>query len=140
MKHAPRGPIKSREPIEVETHQGLKCKGHSSRTRKPCQKAPIKGGTVCRTHGGAAPQVKAAAQERLKAMQPLALSTMEALMRREEYPTVQFQASKAVIDWTEGKAAELVNVNLNASVREMTDDELRVRALQLVGGGVAGGH
>lgn len=89
-------------------------------------------------HGGAAPQVKQAAQERLKAMQPLALNTMEALMSRTEFPTVQFQASKAVIDWTEGKAAELVNVNLNASVREMTDDELRARALQLVGGGVAG--
>lgn len=30
----------------------------------PCRLPPIKGGTVCRTHGGAAPQVRAKATER----------------------------------------------------------------------------
>jgi hypothetical protein len=33
--------------------------------RGPCRKAPILGGTVCATHGGSAPQVKAKAAERL---------------------------------------------------------------------------
>lgn len=31
---------------------------------EPCGRAPIKGGTVCPTHGGRAPQVKAAAEQR----------------------------------------------------------------------------
>lgn len=33
--------------------------------RGPCKNSPIKGGTVCRFHGGAAPQVQAAASARL---------------------------------------------------------------------------
>lgn len=111
----------------------------TNRQGNRCGKAAIPGGVVCRMHGGAAPQVQVKAQERLRAMQPLALDTMEALMRRKEYPTVQFQASKAIIDWTEGKAAELVNVNLNASVRELSDEELRARALELAGVKIASG-
>lgn len=33
---------------------------------EPCRMAPIPGGTVCRYHGGAAPQVKEAAERRLQ--------------------------------------------------------------------------
>lgn len=73
-----------------------------------CGKPPIPGGTVCRMHGGAAPQVKQAAMERLKAMQPKALNTIERLLEREEFPTVQLQSAKAVLEWTEGKATERV--------------------------------
>jgi hypothetical protein len=42
-----------------------KCRAHSSRTGKPCRKEAILGTTVCRFHGGAAPQVQAKARERL---------------------------------------------------------------------------
>lgn len=34
------------------------CQAKSSRSGRRCQKAAIQGGTVCRTHGGAAPQVR----------------------------------------------------------------------------------
>lgn len=44
------------------------CRAHSSRTGKPCKQAPIIGGTVCRHHGGAAPQVKAMAAKRIRDM------------------------------------------------------------------------
>jgi hypothetical protein len=37
----------------------------SSRTGQPCKKAAITGMRVCRTHGGAAPQVREAARLRL---------------------------------------------------------------------------
>lgn len=40
-----------------------RCKAHTK--RGPCKRAAILGGRVCRTHGGAAPQVKAAAKERI---------------------------------------------------------------------------
>lgn len=43
-----------------------RCAGHN-KTGKPCRKYPINGGTVCMTHGGAAPQVRAAANRRLAA-------------------------------------------------------------------------
>lgn len=47
---------------------GRRCRAKSSRTGKPCKKAPIRGAVVCRTHGGAAPQVKAAAEQRVRDM------------------------------------------------------------------------
>lgn len=42
-----------------------RCSAHTSSGR-PCRKAPIAGGDVCPTHGGSAPQVKAAAARRLE--------------------------------------------------------------------------
>lgn len=41
------------------------CAGRSAATGKPCQKRPMKGATVCRNHGGASPQVRAAAARRI---------------------------------------------------------------------------
>ncbi|SNR38943.1 hypothetical protein [Blastococcus mobilis] len=46
-------------------HDPRKCTGHvdgEDGSLRPCRKAPIKGATVCRSHGGAAPQVKAKAE------------------------------------------------------------------------------
>jgi len=68
------------------------------------------GGTVCRMHGGSAPQVQASARERLMALQPLAIQTMHNLMNREEYPTVQLGAARDVLDRTEGKPVESVSL------------------------------
>ncbi|GAT02949.1 putative uncharacterized protein [Mycolicibacterium fortuitum subsp. acetamidolyticum] len=44
----------------------VKCSARSSRTGLPCQKWPVAGATVCRTHGGSAPQVQKAARRRLE--------------------------------------------------------------------------
>lgn len=44
------------------------CSAKSSRTGQPCKRMAILGGTVCPTHGGQAPQVKAAAAQRVKDM------------------------------------------------------------------------
>jgi hypothetical protein len=41
------------------------CTGTSSKTGQPCRRAPIRGGTVCASHGGLAPHVRAAAAARL---------------------------------------------------------------------------
>lgn len=38
-----------------------RCTAVSSRTGEPCRRSPIKGGTVCATHGGRSPNAKAAA-------------------------------------------------------------------------------
>jgi hypothetical protein len=42
-----------------------RCTAHSSRSGQPCKRYAIEGGTVCPTHGGKAPQVKAKAAERI---------------------------------------------------------------------------
>lgn len=42
-----------------------RCTGHSRRSGQPCRNNAINGATVCRNHGGSAPQVRAAAARRL---------------------------------------------------------------------------
>jgi hypothetical protein len=48
------------------THEADRCSARTSAGR-PCRAHPIRGGTVCRVHGGMAPQVRAAAERRLEA-------------------------------------------------------------------------
>lgn len=103
-RHAPRGPVKAKaDPIQPR--DPMRCVA-TRRNGEQCGSRPIRGGTVCRMHGGGAPQVKAKAEARLLAMQPKALSTLDRLMDREEFPTVQLQASTRVVEWTYGKAIE----------------------------------
>jgi hypothetical protein len=61
-------------------------------------------------HGGAAPQVKAAARARLLALQVPAIATLGRLLERDECPTVQLGAAKDILDRTSGKARESVEV------------------------------
>ncbi len=43
-------------------YQGMKCTAVSRRTGNPCRSYAVKGTTVCRKHGGSAPQIKKAAK------------------------------------------------------------------------------
>jgi hypothetical protein len=120
MRHAPKGPIKVKsDPIrEADPTRGPGWRGCTATTRRgtACCGQAIKGGTVCRMHGGGAPQVKAAALERLKLMQPKALDTIDRLLGREEFPTVQLAAAKDVLDRTEGKAMERVEQHVDGDL------------------------
>ena len=48
---------------------------------KPCRAQAIKGGSVCRTHGGAAPQVREAARARLLSLVDPALGVLARAVR-----------------------------------------------------------
>ena len=113
MKHAPRGRIKAR-PIKQGTHQWVKCTAKSSRTGRPCQKPPIKGATVCRVHGGAAPQVKRAAERRLDELRPLAIRYYDYLLGQREYPSAGLGAANAVMDRVDGRPIEHIEVTTRA--------------------------
>jgi hypothetical protein len=116
--------VKVHEPIETEhplqktllAPGAARCTAKGKHTKKPCQNPAIAGGFVCRMHGGSAPQVKLAAKERLMALQPLAIQTLNNLLKREEFPTVQLGAAKDVLDRTDGKAFEQpqeLNITIN---------------------------
>ena len=45
---------------------GVRCTARSARTGEPCKRYATRGGNVCTTHGGSAPQVQAAARRRLE--------------------------------------------------------------------------
>lgn len=64
--HTPAPPSKGPCP----TCDRPRCNGTTSAGGR-CRKQPIKGATVCRTHGGSAPQVLAKAEQRLLARQAL---------------------------------------------------------------------
>jgi hypothetical protein len=57
------------------------CTATSTTTGNRSTRPAIPGGSVCRYHGGAAPQVKAAAAARLRAMVDPALGVLEHAMK-----------------------------------------------------------
>lgn len=119
MKHAPRGPIKARDPLEAAhpVEEKPQCTARSKQSGVRCKKPPILGGTVCRMHGGAAPQVKAAALERLHAYQDRAIDRLMTLVEQKEYPSTAYQAVRDVLDRTMGKPAESVAVQHSGGIK-----------------------
>lgn len=55
---------------------GQKCSARTTSGR-PCSRWAIVGGTVCTSHGGAAPQVREAARKRILAFAPVALQVLQ---------------------------------------------------------------
>ena len=123
--HAPRGRLKA------PTHQGptpapVKCHAHSSRTGKPCQRYPIAGATVCRVHGGAARQVKAAAARRLADLVPAAIKYWDWLLGQHDYPHAGLGAANAVWDREHGRPRESVSLEHSGGLHithELPDDQ-----------------
>lgn len=105
QQHAPRGPLRSKDPMEPLNPMKVTCTA-TNRQGKRCGKSPIPGGRVCRMHGGAAPQVKAKAQERLMALQHPAIDRLTQLIAQQEFPSVAIAAVRDVLDRTLGKPTE----------------------------------
>lgn len=104
-QHAPRGPLRSKDPIDTPDPMNTHCTA-TNRQGKRCGKYPIPGGRVCRMHGGGAPQVKAKAQERLMALQHPAIDRLTQLIAQQEFPSVAIAAVRDVLDRTLGKPTE----------------------------------
>lgn len=115
-RHAPRGPILKKDPIAYPNPMvAARCKA-TNRQGKGCGNRPIPGGTVCRMHGGAAPQVKAKAMERLMALQNPAIDRLTKLIAQEEFPTVAYAASRDVLDRTMGKPGESMDLHVKGKL------------------------
>ena len=82
------------------------CTAKSKTTGKQCKNPPVNGATVCRIHGGAAPQVQAAAARRvLDALVTPALIELRKLVEEESTPKpVKLGAIKDILDRTGYKA------------------------------------
>ena len=118
-RHAPRGPILQRNPMDASNlMERPRCKA-TNRQGNRCGKLPIPGGTVCRMHGGGAPQVKAAAMERLRALQDPAIDRLAALIAQEAFPTVAYAASRDILDRTLGKPGESLKVAMTLSLEDL---------------------
>jgi hypothetical protein len=117
-RHAPRGPIKARgeDPMKATDPMRPRCTA-TNRQGNRCGKSPIPGGAVCRMHGGAAPQVKQKAQERLAAYQDRAIDRLFQLVEQTSFPSTAFAAVRDVLDRTMGKPAESVAVAHSGGIK-----------------------
>jgi hypothetical protein len=117
-----------------------RCRAHSSRTGKRCKRDAIRGGTVCRTHGGAAPQVKAKAQERLAALVDPALGRLLELIAQKKHLPTALGAVKDALDRNGiglGKPAAAAHGDVNVQVIVSARDELASRLARLAARGGA---
>lgn len=111
---------------QMQPDETPRCTAHSSRTGERCKQRPIAGGTVCGTHGGRAPQVKAAAQQRLDAARaevtarsfglPIVTTPTEALLG-ELYRTA------GVVAWLDSIVADLPKGDIARGVVSVTTRE-----------------
>jgi len=67
-------------------------------------------------HGGGAPQVREAAEERLRQLQHPAIDRIAKLIDQEQFPSVSYAASKDVLDRTMGRATEVVDVTHSGAI------------------------
>ncbi len=128
-QHAPKGPIKVRADHISQTNrisEAKQCTAHAKHSGKKCKFAAIPGGTVCRFHGGGAPQVQFKAEERLRALQPPAVRKLGHWIDQDEFPTVSLGACKDVLDRTMGRAGEVVQINQTVTIT-VTERLLRGR-------------
>ena len=96
------------------------CTAHKS-NGEPCGRPPIRGGSVCATHGGSAPQVRKAANLRLAAaVDPAIDALLECLKknarRRLRYPAQALGAANSILDRAGFKQAERINLHTTASI------------------------
>src|SRR5215471_1750570 len=89
-----------------------RCKAHSSRTGKPCQRPAMHGQQVCQVHGGMAPQNRAAAELRIQQMTWPALSTFNKALRDYDLdPALAVKVAMDILDRNGFKAAQQVQAD-----------------------------
>src|SRR5437879_6262283 len=97
----------------------MQCKAKSKQSGVQCKRHAIAGGNVCPFHGGGAPQVKAAALERLKALQPLAITIIEEQLGSED-PKIQLSVALEVLDRTGvGKHSKVETTAVIKDIRDI---------------------
>ena len=88
-------------PEPIRQTQRIRCTAHKT-DGTPCGAWAIHGATVCRVHGGSAPQVKKAAEKRwaarLDAMVDPALERLEQLSESAQTEAVKLRATDSILD------------------------------------------
>ena len=135
-KHAPRGPLKTKaqDPIGLSDPIRVTCKATSKGSGNRCRQPPYPGATVCRYHGGAAPQVIRKADQRLRELEFPAIERIAQLIDQKEFPSVAYQASKDILDRIRGRATEYIDAKVS-SITGLSDEALREKARLLMRGG-----
>jgi len=107
----------------------LQCTAKSKTTGKQCRNIPITGGTVCVSHGGSIPAVKAAAQRKMIALLDPALAVLyRSLYECEEWPS-RIRAALGILDRAGlGPGSTLTLDTDTSDLSDLSMTELRARA------------
>lgn len=97
-----------------------RCRAHN-RSGSQCGLAPTVGATVCKWHGGAAPQVRAKAEERIRALVDPALDRLAKLLE-DQSSGVALGAVKDVLDRAGYVAKQQVEVTMRQHAEKMAAD------------------
>lgn len=133
------------------------CTATSRQSGKRCRRDAIPGGSVCATHGGNAPQVRAKAEQRLAMLVNPALQTLAWAMdkkQRREQPGVAVRVAQDVLDRTGlrapsgpwGSAVPIprpgtsITQTMSVKVETLTNEELDTVERLLLKMGVAAPH
>lgn len=106
----------------------MKCVA-TNRQGKRCGRWAIVGGTVCPTHGGAAPQVREAARHRLLAFAPRAIQELERLATGAESEAVRVRAIIDILDRAGLKVAEELAVVPQEATNRQLDEAIAAALL-----------
>lgn len=88
-----------------------RCTAHRS-DGKRCNAYAIRGGTICRVHGGSAPQVRAKARERLLGAVDEILGELLRLAKAAESESVRVAAIKDILDRAGFKPSERIEISM----------------------------
>src|SRR6476620_8391029 len=102
-----------------------RCSPPSSRTGKPCKLPPITGSNVCRSHGGAAPQVKAKARQRLEdAADRMARQLLKMAVDENVSDAVKLAAIRDALDRAGLSARSAVSLEVGRRPFEVIFDDI----------------
>jgi hypothetical protein len=97
------------------------CSAHRS-TGEPCRAFAVRGARVCIAHGGGAPQVKIAAEERLRSLVHPAISGLEELIRTADSDSVRLSAIRDLLDRTGYRPTEKVQSDIDTVIKIVYED------------------
>lgn len=92
-----------------------KCSAHSKQTGEPCGAYAIPGGTVCKWHGGKAPQTVQKARERILAAADPAAAELVRLALEGSTEQVRVQATKDLLDRAGLAGVQKIEVTTDAA-------------------------
>lgn len=112
--------------VDQKAHR---CTARSKSTGAQCRQPAIPGGTVCRFHGGAAPQVQQKARERLAALVDPAIGTLGKQLKNNKFPHVALSAAKDILDRNDITGKTKIEhsgtvQSVPAMLANLTDEEL----------------
>jgi hypothetical protein len=108
------------------TQEKTLCKARR-RNGEPCKNPPMNGSSVCRMHGGAAPQVRRRAQQRiLEASDKAAYRLVQMMQDKTIPPAVQLAAARDLLDRANVVGTQQVNVEVGVASWEKHMSEVIV--------------